>query len=280
MAPFKKKKTRRGDGIMQLCTRLQNLQVFKLHIGYELHNDYELIDDLNYKIMQEPKEVFEPYVRLNTAFAIGNYIDEELNCRRCLRDLTEDRAKFFEEVMGQKIPKGPINNIIATIKHINPVLPKEEVITAFEQAAQLFYSAVERKMLEKNIAECTPATVVEQIAFFKTTGSGAAWFIEKICWDFFCSKSQLTRTCLISKVDKVQQNIEEMDKSCSKCSKAKVMQVSKGVGPEGRHAPTAVTWKTAFFYYVKLIASRATMVECSKTFESTWYLKTATPILR
>uniref|UniRef100_A0A1B0C074 Uncharacterized protein n=1 Tax=Glossina palpalis gambiensis TaxID=67801 RepID=A0A1B0C074_9MUSC len=123
--------------------------------------------------------------------------------------------------MGQKIPKGPINNIIATIKHINPVLPKEEVITTFEQAAQLFYSAVERKMLEQNIGERIPTTVVEQIASFKTTGSGAAWFIEKICWDFFCSKSQLTRTCLISKVDKVQQNIEEMDKSCSKCSKAK-----------------------------------------------------------
>lgn len=49
-----------GERQRHCTTRLQNLQVFKINEGYELKNDYNLINSISCKIIKKPEETFKP----------------------------------------------------------------------------------------------------------------------------------------------------------------------------------------------------------------------------
>uniref|UniRef100_A0A1B0C334 Uncharacterized protein n=1 Tax=Glossina palpalis gambiensis TaxID=67801 RepID=A0A1B0C334_9MUSC len=58
-----------------------------------------------------------------------------------------------------------------TYKEAVHTLPRSRKQVAFDQAHEVFYSALDQKMIEKNIGKRIQATVVAELVFFKTAGS-------------------------------------------------------------------------------------------------------------
>ncbi|KAL9920363.1 LOW QUALITY PROTEIN: TBC1 domain family member 25-like [Glossina fuscipes fuscipes] len=88
---------------------------------------------------------FWEYLKSLTAFGIAHYIPEQLNFRHCLRDMTEEKDNFCEEVMGRKVAKDPVNNLTLTSKYLKPAFSK--VDGAFDKAYDVFYSAMDQHMV-------------------------------------------------------------------------------------------------------------------------------------
>lgn len=114
--------------------------------------------------------------RLFTACAIARFIDEELCCAACLKDLTVEKNRLCKEdpdfINGLRA-LNVHDNVTVCSMYLKPAFAKEEVHEAFDGAYALFHATMHQQFNKLNIGRRLQATVVDRFDFFKKSGSCA-----------------------------------------------------------------------------------------------------------